>query len=123
MHFGSRARGTNLPKSDIDIAIEGCPNFASLEDRLQEQLWSLLKIDVVNLDGPLSESLRHEISRAYEADRTAAAGPRDIIKASNSYYDFMVEETWLAMPRNRNNTAHVYDENAAKRLMTASIEH
>lgn len=35
----------------------------------------------------------------------------------------MVEETWLAMPRNRNNTAHVYDENAAKRLMTASIEH
>lgn len=49
--------------------------------------------------------------------------PRDIIKASNSYYDFMVEETWLAMPRNRNNTAHVYDENAAKRLMTASIEH
>ena len=73
--FGSRARGTNLPKSDIDIAIEDCPNFASLEDRLQEQLWSLLKIDVVNLDGPLSESLRHEISRAYEADRTAAAGP------------------------------------------------
>lgn len=49
--------------------------------------------------------------------------PRDIIKASNSYYDFMVEETWLAMQRNRNNTAHVYDENAAKRLMTASIEH
>ena len=59
--FGSRARGTNLPKSDIDIAIEGCPDFAALEDRLQEELWSLLRIDVVNLDGPLSESLRHEI--------------------------------------------------------------
>ena len=63
MHFGSRARGTNLPKSDIDIAIEGCPNFAFLEDRLQEELWSLLKIDVVNLDGPLSESLREVIAR------------------------------------------------------------
>lgn len=63
MLFGSRARGTNLPKSDIDIAIEGCPNFASLEDRLQEELWSLLKIDVVNLDGPLSESLREVIAR------------------------------------------------------------
>ena len=63
MLFGSRARGTNLPKSDIDIVIEGCPNFASLEDRLQEELWSLLKIDVVNLDGPLSESLREEIAR------------------------------------------------------------
>ena len=63
MLFGSRARGTNLPKSDIGIAIEGCPNFASIEDRLQEELWSLLKIDVVNLDGPLSESLRQEIAR------------------------------------------------------------
>lgn len=61
--FGSRARGTNLPKSDIDIAIEGCPDFAALEDRLQEELWSLLRIDVVNLDGPLSESLRHEIAK------------------------------------------------------------
>ena len=61
--FGSRARGTNLPKSDIDIAIEGCSDFAALEDRLQEELWSLLRIDVVNLDGPLSESLRHEIAK------------------------------------------------------------
>lgn len=61
--FSSRARGTNLPKSDIDIAVEGCPDFAALEDRLQEGLWSLLKIDVVNLDGPLSESLRHEIAK------------------------------------------------------------
>lgn len=60
--FGSRARGTNLPKSDIDIAIEGCRDFAALEERLQEELWSLLKIDVVNLDGPLSESLRQEIA-------------------------------------------------------------
>lgn len=25
--FGSRARGTNYPKSDIDLAIEGCPDF------------------------------------------------------------------------------------------------
>lgn len=34
--FGSRARGTNLPKSDIDIdiAIEGCPDFAALEESL-----------------------------------------------------------------------------------------
>lgn len=61
--FGSRARGTNLPKSDIDIAIEGCSDFAALEERLQAELWSLLRLDVINLDAPISEDLRHEIAR------------------------------------------------------------
>lgn len=61
--FGSRARGTNLPKSDIDLAIEGCPDFLALEERLQEDLWSLLRIDVVNLDDPISDELRKEIER------------------------------------------------------------
>ena len=27
--FGSRARGDNLPKSDIDIAVAGCRDFLS----------------------------------------------------------------------------------------------
>lgn len=61
--FGSRARGTNLPKSDIDLAIEGCPDFDALYDRLQEDLWCLLKVDVINLDGDVSEALRSEIAR------------------------------------------------------------
>lgn len=61
--FGSRARGTNLPKSDIDLAIEGCPDFAALEDRLQEDLWSLLRLDIVNLDASVSDELRSEIAR------------------------------------------------------------
>ena len=61
--FGSRARGTNYPKSDIDLAIEGCPDFPALEDRLQEELWSLLRLDIVNLDARLSDELRQEIAR------------------------------------------------------------
>lgn len=61
--FGSRARGTNLPKSDIDLAVEGCPSFAALEEALQEDLWSLLQVDVVNLDGPVSQELCNEIAR------------------------------------------------------------
>ena len=61
--FGSRARGTNQPRSDIDLAIEGCPNFPALEERLQEELWSLLRLDVVNLDDPISVELREEIAR------------------------------------------------------------
>lgn len=61
--FGSRARGTNQPRSDIDLAIEGCPDFPALEDRLQNELWSLLELDVVNLDAPVSDDLRAEIAR------------------------------------------------------------
>lgn len=61
--FGSRARGTNQPRSDIDLAIEGCPDFPALEERLQEELWSLLRLDVVNLDDPISTELREEIAR------------------------------------------------------------
>lgn len=61
--FGSRARGDNLPKSDIDLAVEGCANFDALYEDLQERLWSLLKVDVVNLDGPVSDELRAEIAR------------------------------------------------------------
>lgn len=61
--FGSRARGTNRPKSDIDLAIEGCPDFDALYDRLQDDLWSLLQLDIVNLDDGISPDLRHEIER------------------------------------------------------------
>lgn len=61
--FGSRARGTNQPRSDIDLAVEGCPDFPDLEDRLQNELWSLLRLDVVNLDDPVSDDLRAEIAR------------------------------------------------------------
>ena len=59
--FGSR--GTNGPHSDIDLAVEGCLDFSALEARLQDDLWSLLRIDIVNLDGPISAALRQEISR------------------------------------------------------------
>ena len=47
---GSRARGTNMPKSDIDLAIYGCADFGGLSDSLNEDLWSLLKLDIINMD-------------------------------------------------------------------------
>ena len=56
--FGSRAKGVNRPKSDIDLAVAGCPDFNRLEQNLQDNLWSLLKVDVINLDEPISSSLR-----------------------------------------------------------------
>lgn len=61
--FGSRARETNLPKSDIDLAVSGGGDVDGFVDDVQERLWSLLRVDVVNLDGPVSEELRSEIAR------------------------------------------------------------
>ena len=61
--FGSRARGTAMPKSDIDLAVEGCPDFPAFEDRLQNELWSLLELDVIDLNEDVSQELRDEIAR------------------------------------------------------------
>ncbi len=59
--FGSRARGTELPKSDIDIAFEGGDADGFVDD-VQERLWSLLMVDAVDLTGA-SEELRAEVER------------------------------------------------------------
>lgn len=61
--YGSRARGTNGPKSDIDIAVEGADDFLGFEEDVQERLNSLLVVDLVDLDTCRSEALRHEIAR------------------------------------------------------------
>lgn len=62
--FGSRARGTNQDKSDIDIAIYGCNDFEEFKRKVDEELWSLLKIDIVNMDESyISQELIKEIGR------------------------------------------------------------
>lgn len=59
----------------------------------------------------------------YEGDKTAATGsPREIIKAAYAYYDWMDEEIWLQMLRDRNDTAHIYDAALAKRLVATIID-
>lgn len=60
--FGSRARGTNLPKSDIDLAVVGGDVEGFSED-VEERLWSLLTVDVVDLSRCTSDELRLEIAR------------------------------------------------------------
>lgn len=61
--FGSRARGDNLPKSDIDIAVAGCRDFRRFSYLIDERLDTLLDIDAVNLDESLSQQLLDEIAR------------------------------------------------------------
>ena len=54
--FGSRARGTNMPRSDIDLAIYGCADFGGLSDSL--------KLDIINMDDKyVSSELVSEIEK------------------------------------------------------------
>lgn len=61
--FGSRARGTNFPKSDLDIAVAGCPSFSRFADRVENELWTLLDVDIVDMDEGTSPDLLTEIAR------------------------------------------------------------
>ena len=60
--FGSRARGTNSERSDIDIAAAG-GDFREFCCAMDEQVRTLLKFDTVNLDGIVSEELMSEIKK------------------------------------------------------------
>ncbi|MBP5767817.1 MAG: nucleotidyltransferase domain-containing protein [Fibrobacter sp.] len=60
--FGSRARGTNRERSDIDLAVSG-ENVLRFEELLEEQADTLLSFDVVNLDEIVSDKLRTSIDR------------------------------------------------------------
>ena len=47
--FGSRAKGTETERSDIDIAVSGAERFDELEEAIDE-IPTLLSFDVVNMD-------------------------------------------------------------------------
>ena len=60
--FGSRARGDHRARSDIDLAVSGgdAVRFAL---RAEEELPTLLSLDIVNLDGPVQPELLASIRR------------------------------------------------------------
>ncbi|WP_302972846.1 nucleotidyltransferase family protein [uncultured Ruminococcus sp.] len=60
--FGSRARGDNWERSDIDLAVSG-GDISRFALDLDEEVWTLLLFDVVNLDEPVQPALLKEIAR------------------------------------------------------------
>lgn len=60
--FGSRARGTNSERSDIDLAVYG-GDFDGFYWDVKENIHSLLMFDIVQADASISEGLRGEIER------------------------------------------------------------
>lgn len=60
--FGSRARGTNTERSDIDLAVYG-GDFDSFYWNIKDNVNSLLSFDIINADKNISEKLKLEIER------------------------------------------------------------
>ena len=60
--FGSRARGTNTERSDIDIAVYG-GDFDSFYWDVKEKTNSLLMFDIVQADSSVSNELKKEIQK------------------------------------------------------------
>ncbi len=54
----------------------------------------------------------------YEGDSVGNTGsPREVIKEAYRFLKFMDEEIWLRMLRERNDTTHIYNGEAAKELV------
>ena len=60
--FGSRARGTNRERSDIDLAAQG-GNISEFAAAVDENIETLLSFDVINLDDDLADDFKAEIDR------------------------------------------------------------
>ena len=60
--FGSRARGDYWKVSDIDLAVSG-GNIAAFALDVEEETTTLLKYDVVNLDGSVQKELLDVIEK------------------------------------------------------------
>lgn len=60
--FGSRARGDFRRTSDIDLAITG-GDLTQFELDVDDTTSTLLKFDIVNLDGTVQKELRNSIEK------------------------------------------------------------
>ena len=60
--FGSRARGTNTERSDIDIAVYG-GDFDDFYWDVKEKIHSLLMFDILQADTSISDELKQEIEK------------------------------------------------------------
>ena len=60
---GSRARGTNMEKSDIDIALEGRNIDIEMLNDEMNKIDTLLQIDLVDIGNCKNELLKNEVEK------------------------------------------------------------
>ena len=97
--FGSRARGTNRPRSDIDLAAAG-GNIFDFAEALEE-LDTLLAFDVINLDEGISADFQAEI------DRDGIVLYEEVSPAVKKY-DVFVKCLSVLLKSNKNSPDEIY---------------
>lgn len=79
-------------------------------------------IDRFSLQFELGWKVLKELLK-YEGKSIANTGsPREIIKAAYTIYDFIDEELWLSMLRSRNDMTHIYNGEAAAKLVQTILD-
>ena len=74
-------------------------------------------IDKFYIQFELGGKVLKELLRYEGANQAATGSPREIIKTAYAYFHFMEEDVWLEMLRDRNDTTHIYNEEAAQQLV------
>ena len=105
-----------MKKFDNYVSNLGILKKAEHEDLENEFIVSGI-IDKFSVQFELSWKVLKESLR-YEGKSAAGSGsPREILKAAYELYDFIDEDIWLEMLKSKNDKTHIYDGEAAKRLV------
>lgn len=79
-------------------------------------------IDKYYIQFELGWKVLKELLRYEGANQAETGSPREIIKTAYAYYDFIDESVWLGMLRDRNDTTHIYNEEAARQLVSKVLD-
>ncbi len=79
-------------------------------------------IDKFYIQFELGWKVLKELLRYEGAAQSATGSPREIIKTAYAYFDFIDEQVWLDMLRKRNDTTHMYNEEAARELVEKILD-
>lgn len=91
------------------------------EDLTNEFIMSGI-IDKFYIQFELGWKVLKELLRYEGAAQSATGSPREIIKTAYAYFDFIDEQVWLDMLRKRNDTTHMYNEEAARELVEKILD-
>ncbi len=91
------------------------------QDRSNEFIVSGI-IDKFSIQFELGWKVLKELLLYVGVSAGQTGAPREIIKVAYQCFDFMDEEIWLRMLKERNNTAHIYDGEAAIKLTDRIIK-
>ena len=79
-------------------------------------------IDKFSVQFELGWKVLKELLKAEGRSEANTGSPRTIIKTAYTVWNFMNEEVWVSMLKDRNDMSHIYDGEAAKRLAQKIIK-